>query len=478
MSSGVQYASEFIRANRAVRLPDEAGVPVVGMVDPEDVVLRSRIEHYHGCPVSVRRISEGELLSRLSRLVGERFDESAEGAHEPGGHGPGDVGASGAGAPAGAAVDGLSPAMPAVGFVDALLHDAVVAGATDVHLETAEVGARLRYRVDGVLHTVREYDTADFATVVSRLKVLSRVTATERRLPQDGRFSFEALARHYDVRTSFLPCDRGESVAIRLLEAAADERGLEELGVRGGEARALGVLDLSAGGLVVVAGPTGSGKTTTVHALLRRWADGTRKVVTAEDPVEYRLAGVTQVPVRRAIGLDFDAILRRALRHDPDVLMVGEVRDPETAALAVRGALSGHPVFATVHAADTPTIATRFENLGVTPHLLADVVAARVSQRLVRRVCPRCAELREPGGAERELARAAGVTLESVRVGRGCPACRDTGFRGRIGLFRVESAGYRSPSLEAAGWLAVARGETAATEVAGLGGHIGEGVAV
>jgi general secretion pathway protein E len=475
MSEEGQYASEFIRANRVVRLDaGDAGAgdtPLVGMVDPGNTTLRRRLERYHGRPVRVRRVTEAELLSRLSRLVGERFEDIAP--RERAGAAPGAAPGAAAGVRPGA--DVLSASAPAVEFVNALLYDAVESGATDIHLETGELGARLRYRIDGLLHTVRRYEAAGFAGVVSRLKVLSRVRATERRLPQDGRFSFEAGGRRLDVRTSFLPADRGESVAIRLLDTEADARSLENLGLPQAEAAALRRLDLQAGGLLVVAGPTGSGKTTTAHALLRRWADGTRKVVTVEEPVEYRLRGVTQVHVRREIGLDFDAVLRRALRHDPDVLMIGEVRDPETAALAVRSALSGHPVIATVHAADTAAVHARLENLGVAPHVLPEVIAARVSQRLVRRVCRDCGTARAPGKAERERAASLGVALSAVREGRGCATCRGTGLRGRIGLFRLETAAYRSPSLEAAAWQAVSRGEIPPAETTGLPADGGRG---
>jgi len=467
---GRQYATEFIRANRVLRLPEAEtdGAAVVGMVDPQDDALRDLLERYHGGELQVRAIEESELVARLSRLVGERYGQaSGEGEAREDIAGGGRV-----------EIDALSPAMPAVGFVNALLYDALDARASDVHLETDGGTAVIRYRIDGVLHTARRYAQGDFSPVISRLKVMSHATSSERRLPQEGRFSFEAGGAAYDVRASFLPCDRGESVTIRLLETAADERTLNELGLGGESAELLASVDLAAGGLVAVAGPTGSGKTTTIHALVRGYCDGTRKVLTVEDPVEYRLPGVTQVQVRRDLGLDFDAVLRRALRHDPDVLVVGEIRDAETAALAVRGALSGHPVFSTLHTPGTSGIPARLENLGVPLHLQRDVMAARVSQRLLRRVCRGCARRREATVSERERAARAGVELSTVCNGGGCPDCRGTGFRGRLGVFEVEVRGTRGPSLEAEAWRAVARGETTAAEVAravGGGGFPGGG---
>lgn len=461
-----QYATEFIRANRVLRLPeaDSDGAIVVGMVDPEDGVVRDLLERYHGGDLRVRAIGESELVAGLSRIVGERYGQGTGAAG----------GGGGVGAGAGdTAIDALSPAMPAVGFVNALLYDALDARASDVHLETDGGTAVIRYRIDGLLHTARRYEQGDFSPVVSRLKVMSHATASERRLPQEGRFSFEAGGAGYDVRASFLPCDRGESVAIRLLETAADERTLTELGLRGENAGLLASVDLAAGGLVAVGGPTGSGKTTTIHALVRGYCDGTRKILTVEDPVEYRLPGVTQVQVRRDLGLDFDAVLRRTLRHDPDVLVVGEIRDGETAALAVRGALSGHPVFSTLHTPSTAGIPARLENLGVPPHLQRDVMAAGVSQRLVRRVCGGCATERGATAAERERAERAGVELSVVRSGGGCRDCRGTGFRGRVGLFEVETSAGRGPSLEAEAWRAVARGETTSAEVARAVGGVG-----
>ncbi|MFO7781443.1 MAG: GspE/PulE family protein, partial [Spirochaetia bacterium] len=395
-------------------------------------------------------------------------DARETGARETGARGTG-----GRRGGAGVAIDALSPAMPAVGFVNALLYDALDARASDVHLETDGGSAVIRYRIDGLLHTARRYEQGDFSPVISRLKVMAHATASERRLPQEGRFSFEAGGTGYDVRAGFLPCDRGESVAIRLLETKADARTLTELGLSGTNASMLASVDLAAGGLVAVGGPTGSGKTTTIHALVRGYCDGSRKILTVEDPVEYRLPGVTQVQVRRELGLDFDAVLRRALRHDPDVLVVGEIRDAETAALAVRGALSGHPVFSTIHTPSTAGIPARLENLGVSPHLQRDVMAAGVSQRLVRRVCRGCATEREATSGERERAARAGVELSTVCSGGGCRECRGTGFRGRLGIFEVETGAHRGPSLEAEAWQAVSRGETTPSEVARAVGAAG-----
>lgn len=469
MNSARQYATEFIRANRVLRLPEAEsdGSVVVGMVDPENRAVRDLLERYHGVDVRVRAIGEPELVAGLSRLVGERYGQATGGA--AGGEGAaGRAGVGGersGGDVAGVAIDALSPAMPAVGFVNALLYDALDARASDVHLETDGGTAVIRYRIDGMLHTARRYEQGDFSPVVSRLKVMAHATASERRLPQEGRFSFEAGGAGYDVRASFLPCDRGESVAIRLLETAADERTLPELGLGGTNASMLASVDLAAGGLVAVGGPTGSGKTTTIHALVRGYCDGTRKILTVEDPVEYRLPGVTQVQVRRDLGLDFEAVLRRALRHDPDVLVVGEIRDAETAALAVRGALSGHPVFSTIHTPSTAGIPARLENLGVPPQLQRDVMAAAVSQRLVRRVCRGCATEREATSGERERAARAGVELSTVCSGTGCRECRGTGFRGRLGVFEVDTGAHRGPSLETEAWQAVSRGETTPAEV-------------
>lgn len=486
MSSARQYATEFIRANRVLRLSEEEsdGAVVVGMVDPDDRALRDLLERYHGVDVRVRAIGEPELVAGLSRLVGERYGQATRGvAGDGGGGGDGggdadvrETGARGTGGRrggAGVAIDALSPAMPAVGFVNALLYDALDARASDVHLETDGGSAVIRYRIDGMLHTARRYEQGDFSPVISRLKVMAHATASERRLPQEGRFSFEAGGTGYDVRAGFLPCDRGESVAIRLLETKADARTLTELGLSGTNASMLASVDLAAGGLVAVGGPTGSGKTTTIHALVRGYCDGSRKILTVEDPVEYRLPGVTQVQVRRELGLDFDAVLRRALRHDPDVLVVGEIRDAETAALAVRGALSGHPVFSTIHTPSTAGIPARLENLGVSPHLQRDVMAAGVSQRLVRRVCRGCATEREATSGERERAARAGVELSTVCSGGGCRECRGTGFRGRLGIFEVETGAHRGPSLEAEAWQAVSRGETTPSEVARAVGAAG-----
>lgn len=465
-----QYASEFVRANRVLRLPASGNKIVVGMVDPGDRELRARLSAYHGRRIRVVPISESQLVAGLSQLVGARYgsETATSKAARPGG------GVSSGGATR-ETVDALSPAVPAVQFANALLYDGVRSRASDIHLEAGAGESRIRYRIDGVLHTVRRYTDADFRPVISRLKVMARVTATERRLPQDGRFSFHAEGHGYDVRTSFLPADRGESVALRLLETEADSRSPAELGMRAEQAEALAAVDESSGGLLVVSGPTGSGKTTTAHALLRRLADETRKIIAVEDPVEYRLPGVVQMQIRRDIGLDFDAALRRCLRHDPDVIMVGEIRDPETAALAVRAALSGQLVFSTVHTRDTASIDTRLENLGVAGYLLSEVVVGRLSQRLVRRVCLECAAERLPLPSERAASDRAGFELDGVIEGAGCPACRGTGFRGRKGLFDVHTRHHHDKGLEAEAWEAVRRGETTPTEVLRVLGGASEG---
>ena len=303
---------------------------------------------------------------------------------------------------------------PVVQLVNAMLADALRSGASDLHLESTRDGLRCRLRQDGVLRDVATYPLRFQAGALSRVKLLAGLDIAERRLPQDGRARIRLGDREVDLRVATLPALHGESAVLRILDHGGGARDLAALGLPAETERRLSTVLQRTSGLVLVTGPTGSGKTTTLYAALARLAVPGVKVVTVEDPVEYQLPGITQVPVNRKAGLGFAAVLRAILRHDPDIVMVGEMRDRETAEVAIQAALTGHLVFSTLHTNDAPSGVTRLVDMGVEPYLVSATVQAILAQRLVRVTCPSCR-----GAAT------------------GCASCGGTGLRGRTGLYEL-----------------------------------------
>jgi general secretion pathway protein E len=325
---------------------------------------------------------------------------------------------------------------PIVRLVNALLFQAVRDGASDVHVEPAEGRLAVRFRVDGVLHEVLAPPLRLHATIVSRVKIMAGLDIAERRLPQDGRIRVRVAGRDVDVRVSVVPTGVGERVVLRLLDRAATLLDLGELGLAPALAESFERLLGHAHGIVLVTGPTGSGKTTTLYAALRRLAGGERNVMTIEDPVEYQLPGIGQIQASPRIGLGFAAGLRAVLRQDPDVILVGEIRDRETVEIALQAALTGHLVFSTLHTNDACAAMTRLLDMGIEPFLIASSVRAVLAQRLVRRLCTRCAVDGAPTDDER---RALGTATPAAlrHVGPGCPACRGTGWHGRTAIHEL-----------------------------------------
>lgn len=331
---------------------------------------------------------------------------------------------------------------PVVQFVNVMLLDALRAGASDVHVESTPEGARVRMRLDGVLQDVSTLGATWQAGAISRIKLIAGLDIAERRLPQDGRARVRLADRNVDLRVSTLPGMHGESVVLRLLDHGARARTLDELGMPAPLRDALRQSLRHPNGLVLATGPTGSGKTTTLYAALQLLNVPGVKVVTVEDPVEYQVAGVTQVPVNRKAGMQFANALRAILRHDPDVIMVGEMRDRETAETAIQAALTGHLVLSTLHTNDAAGGVTRLIEMGVEPYLVAATVQAIVAQRLVRLLCEACAQPHVPSAAElRQLLSASrGVPADKgtrFRVAVGCEKCAKTGYRGRTGVYEV-----------------------------------------
>ncbi|HTL96336.1 MAG TPA: GspE/PulE family protein [Gemmatimonadaceae bacterium] len=326
---------------------------------------------------------------------------------------------------------------PVAAYVNFLVGEAVRAGASDVHLEAVRGGLVVRFRLDGILLPAPAAPGGLEAAILSRLKLMADLDIAERRRPQDGRIRVRLSDRELDVRVSTVPTLHGESVVLRVLDRGGRPVCLDALGMPPAILEQIRILAKKPHGIVLVTGPTGSGKTTTLYAVLGLREAHAEKIITIEDPIEYQLPGITQVPVHAQTGLTFAAALRSILRQDPDVIMIGEMRDSETASLAVQAAMTGHLVFSTLHTNDALGAIPRLIDLGVPPYLVAATVDAVLAQRLVRRVCPDCAELLYPSTYANRDEIPAAVRSRPLAHGTGCSSCRHTGYAGRIGIFEL-----------------------------------------
>lgn len=321
-------------------------------------------------------------------------------------------------------------------LVSKMIEGAVNSGATDIHLDPQEPEMRVRYRIDGVLHDVMSIDHEIEAAVVSRVKIMADMDITETRHPQDGHIAFDFADKEFDIRVATLPCFLGERVVLRLLDASAVLQGIKDLGLETEDIKKLSTLIQQPYGMILVTGPTGSGKTTTLYAALNQKNVLTESIVTLEDPVEYQLSGINQVQIETDIGVSFANTLRAAMRQDIDVLLVGEIRDAETARIAIRAAMTGHLVFSTLHTNDAPEAISTLRNMDVPSYLLASSLTAVVAQRLVRKVCPKCKKAFTPAKAMLKSLNLPESTKKLYR-GEGCTACYHTGTKGRTGIFEV-----------------------------------------
>ena len=331
----------------------------------------------------------------------------------------------------------LANEAPVVRLVNLLLIEALDARASDVHLEAYQDGLRVRYRIDGVLQNAPSPPPHLTAAIISRLKIMAELDIAERRLPQDGRIRLRLQNRQVDVRVSTVPTLRGESVVLRLLDKERGRISLSELGMADDTLELFSEVVSRPHGIVLVTGPTGSGKTTTLYAAVEMIRTGREKILTVEDPVEYELSGVPQVPVNEKVGMTFAGALRALLRQDPDIILVGEIRDAETAQIATQAALTGHLVLSTLHTNDAPTALTRLLDLDVAAYLVASTVDAVVAQRLVRVICPNCKTETQPAKSISRRLDVEALGLTRVWKGAGCDECRGTGYRGRSGVYEL-----------------------------------------
>ncbi|MES2033602.1 MAG: type II/IV secretion system protein [Pseudomonadota bacterium] len=401
------------------------GAVICAAAHPLDGALRDRLAGV-GAPVDYRLASRAAVAGFLEDVAPNTLPDGL--ALRGGGD---DV----------ARIREMAQEAPVIDFVNGIFSDALARRASDLHLEPYEDHFVVRMRIDGLLVTVRQAPRARFDAVCSRIKLLSAMDIGERRLPQDGRQSIRVAGRELDLRVSTLPSAWGESLVLRLLGKSDRLPELAELGLGAEQAGELTALVERPNGIVLLTGPTGSGKTTTIYRLLTHLNTGARKIITVEDPIEFDLPGVVQMQARPDIGLSFAAGLRAMLRQDPDVIMVGEIRDPQTARIAVQAALTGHLVIATAHTNSAVAAVARLTDLGVEAFLLADVLQGLVGQRLGRRLCD-CATPSSPAQVARyEAARPATLRTLPKKAGWrepcGCPRCGGSGYLGRVGLFEI-----------------------------------------
>lgn len=326
---------------------------------------------------------------------------------------------------------------PLVKLVDSIITDAIRMGASDIHFEMYEKKIRVRYRIDGDLQEMAPLPFKYRAAIVSRIKIMADLDISERRLPQDGRIKIKTAGRQVDLRVSCLPTIFGEKVVMRILDPEALKLDMTKLGFRDADLTRFNEKINSPFGIILVTGPTGSGKTTTLYSALQRLNTIDVNIMTAEDPVEFNFEGINQVAVRAEIGLSFAAALRSFLRQDPDIIMVGEIRDTETAEIAIKAALTGHLVFSTLHTNDAPSSVTRLIDMGTPYYLVASATKLILAQRMARKICPHCKEEINLTPQQVESLRVPQEHLRNIRAfrGRGCKACNNTGKSGRIGLY-------------------------------------------
>ena len=422
------------RRFRALALEERNGAILVGMTDPTDLFAFDEIARILKRDIDVAVVTEGQLLETIDRVY-RRTDEISGLAREVSedlGEGYIDFGAL-------SDTVGTEEA-PVVKLLQTMFEDAVQIGASDVHIEPQETRLQIRFRIDGALHLQTEADSKIAGSIALRLKLMSGLDISEKRLPQDGRFNIRVREQAIDVRISTMPTQYGESVVMRLLNQSGSFLTLDKLGMPPDMLKRFREIIQRSNGMVLVTGPTGSGKTTTLYAGLAEINTIDQKIITVEDPVEYRLPGINQVQVNEKIELTFSKVLRAALRQDPDVILVGEMRDAETAQIGMRAAMTGHLVFSTLHTRDSAGTLFRLVDMGAPKYMVASSVQVVLAQRLLRRVCESCCEAHPPTPQEAEWLEAEGVARSewgNLLHGRGCSHCNGTGYHGRMGVYEM-----------------------------------------
>jgi len=404
-----------------------SGVLTVAMSEPENILLLDELSRLTNCKIAPLRATSDVIKRCLLRYYS---DDASAPVLDPAGlatvseEGP-DV------------LSTLVNEAPAVTLVNSLLEEAIAQRASDVHIEAHPNKLLVRFRVDGVMYDQRSLPMEYHASLISRIKILSKMDIAEHRLPQDGRFDGKFHGQMFDVRVSTVPAIHGETAVLRILPKNVALLRLPELGLSKKQLAMMEEMIARPYGMILATGPTGSGKTTTLCACLARVDRASKNVITIEDPVEYQLPRVTQIQIHPKAGLTFAVGLRHILRQDPDVLMVGEIRDLETLVMAIQSSLTGHLVFSTLHCNDAAGAPVRLVDMGAESFLVASSLAAVVAQRLVRRICPNCKEPHEPPAAIMERLELSASDGHQYYLGRGCQQCRGTGYRGMLAVFEI-----------------------------------------
>ncbi len=426
---------DFIRKQLVMPLRFDDKQLVVAMTDPANVFLVDEVKRKTHRAVKVVVTTAGDIARVVEAMTAEyvdvKVDEIIKDMAED------DVQLVKDENEADTDLARIGNESPIIRFVNYVIQDAIKQGASDIHIEPKDRALKIRYRIDGVMFEAMNPPYAMHAAIVSRLKIMANLDISERRLPQDGRIRVMMNNRKLDLRVSTLPTAFGEKCVMRILDNRSISVPLEQLGFGDHELEIWRHQIDEPHGILLVTGPTGSGKTTTLYSSLRVMDGNKLNISTVEDPIEYQLSQANQVQVHEKIGMTFSAALRSLLRQDPDVIMLGEIRDAETARIAVQAALTGHLVLSTLHTNDAPSSITRLINIGVEPYLISASVNGILAQRLVRKICPHCREKFSPGEETRGFLKSQGFTSEEMWKGKGCDRCRKTGYSGRLGIYEL-----------------------------------------
>ncbi len=426
---------DFCRNNGVLPLRMMGTRLLLGVTRTDDLMIIDEVRHKLGVAVKPIVVTQGDIVAAIETLhteeeTNEQVDQIIAGVEED------DVELVQTKEEE-LDLEKMAGESPVIRFVNYLIFNAVKDGASDIHVEPQEKKLRIRYRIDGVLFEMMNPPNHMHAAIISRLKIMANLDISERRLPQDGRIRAMVHGRKLDLRLSTLPTAQGEKAVMRILDNRSIQVTLDQLGMNEDALLMWKHQIDQPHGILLVTGPTGSGKTTTLYASLGQMDIGALNISTVEDPVEYHLNGISQVQVHEKIGMSFSAALRSLLRQDPDVIMVGEIRDAETARIAIQASLTGHLVLSTLHTNDAPSSITRLINIGVEPYLIGAAVNGVLAQRLVRKICQHCKTQVPPSETVAEHLAMQGIAIDQVWQGKGCDRCRNTGYAGRLGIYEL-----------------------------------------